>query len=114
MDVRERGKVLPHLDHVDGYRIVAQPQPREQSVVGVEGHRLLLDGHRGLEGHLSKILSQHPDHVRFRLLLGQTVGGNSAGVQGSTRPPVGGGHGGRFLEVQRDEITADDHPATAA
>lgn len=114
MDVRERGKVLPHLDHVDGYRIVAQPQPREQSVVGVAGRRLLLDGHRGLEGHLSKILSQHPDHVRSRLLLGQTVGGNSAWVQGSARPPVGGGHGGRFLEVQRDEITADDHPATAA
>lgn len=113
MDVRERGKVLPHLDHVDRYRVVAQP-PREQSIVGVAGRRLLLDRHRGLEGHVSKILPQHPDHVRPRLLLGQAVGGDSARVQGSARPPLGSGHGGRFLEIQRDEIPADHHPATAA
>lgn len=111
MDVRERGKVLPHVDHVDGHRFVVEP-PREQPFVGITRGRLLLDGYRRFEGHLSKILPEHPDHVGTGLVLGSSVGGNSTGIQGSSRSLVGSRDGGRFLQIQRDEIFANDHQAT--
>lgn len=81
MDVRERGEVLPHVDHLDGHRFLVE-SPREQPIARVAGRGLLLDGHRGLEGHLSKVLSDHTDHVRPGILLGSAVGGDATRVEG--------------------------------
>ena len=111
MDVRERGEVFSHVDHVDRYRIVVEPA-REQSVAGVARRRLLLHGYRGLERHVSKSLSQHSDHFGPGLIVGSAVRGNATGIEGSAGSSVGSGDGGRFLAVQRYEVAADDH-ATA-
>lgn len=88
MDVRERGQVLPHVDHLDGHRLLVEPA-REQPFPRVARRGLLLDGHRGLEGYLSQILSEHSYNVRPGLLLGQAVRGDPAGIEGSSGSSVG-------------------------
>lgn len=113
MDVRERGEVFSHLDHVDRYRIVVEPA-REQSVAGVTRRRLLLHGHRGLERHLSKSLSQHSDHIGPGFLVGSAIRGNATRIEGSAGSSVGSGDGGWFLAVQRYEVAADDHTTATA
>lgn len=113
MDVGERAALLPHLDHLDRHRLVPE-SAREQPLAGVARRRLLLHGHRGFQGHLPEILSDHADHLRPRLVLGPAVRGDSAQLPRSTGSSLGGRHGGRLFALQRDEVTADDHAAAPA
>lgn len=108
MDVGKREKIFPYVDDIDGNRFIDK-SPREQPFSGVTRGWLLSKHRRGrIKGQLSKVLSNDPNDIRTWLVVRASIGRNSK-IRRSSRSFMGCCDGGRILEIQRNEIIANDH-----